>query len=149
KKYLELCDIRKIYFDNPSCEAEKRAKALWFFLYFGNGMNPKDLTHLKFKDIEGDYFSFYRMKTNFTSRHNPILITVYINNDMRETIKRCGNQDRTPDNYVFPFLKHGMSPLEEYFATPRLTQLINDWMKKIGDRLGIELKPTTIITRHS
>src|SRR5699024_1990427 len=27
KKYLELCDIRKIYFDNPSCEAEKRAKA--------------------------------------------------------------------------------------------------------------------------
>lgn len=149
KKYLELSDIRRIYFNESSCEAEEYAKALWFFLYFGNGMNPKDLTHLKFKDIEGDYFSFYRLKTDFTSRHNPILITVYINDDMHETIERYGNRDRAPDNYVFPFLTKGAKPLEEYFATPRVTQFINDWMKKIGERLNIELKPTTIITRHS
>lgn len=149
KKHLELSDIRRIYFDEPFSEQEAYAKALWFFLYFANGMNPKDLAHLKFKDIYGDYFSFYRMKTDLTSRHNPILITVYINDDMRKTIERYGNQDHTPNNYIFPFLKQDMSPLEEYFAVPRLTQFINDWMKKVGKRLGIELKPTTIITRHS
>ncbi len=42
-----------------------------------------------------------------------------------------------------------MTPLEEYFAIPRFTRFINDWMKKIGKRHGIELLPTTIVTRHS
>lgn len=149
KEFLELSDIRRIYFDEPSCESEGYAKALWFFLYFGNGMNPKDLAYLKFKNIDGDYFSFYRMKTDLTSRHNPILITVYINDDMHKTIQRYGNDDHSPDNYIFPFLKKGTTPLEEYLSVPRLTYFINDWMKKIGERLNIELKPTTIITRHS
>lgn len=149
KRSLELADIKKLYFSKPSCDSEAYAKALWFFMYFGNGMNPKDVVYLKYKNIDGEYFSFYRQKTDLTSRHDPALITVYINEDMRTTIERYGNKDRDPNNFVFPVLKEGMTPLEEYFAIPRFTRFINDWMKKIGKRHGIELAPTTIVTRHS
>lgn len=149
KKSLALHDIQRIYFDKPTTDAEAYAKALWFFMYYANGMNPTDLAHLKYKSIDGDYFSFYRIKTDLTSRHDPVLITVYINEDMRSTIEMYGNADRDPNNYIFPVLRHDMDPLEEYQAVPRLTYFINSWMKKIGKRLEIALTLTTIVTRHS
>lgn len=149
KRSLELEDIQRIYFDKPSCKGEAYAKALWFFMYYANGMNPTDLAHLRFRNIEGDYFSFYRIKTDLTSRHDPVLITVFINEDMRKTMELYGNADQHPDNYIFPVLHHEMNPLEEYEAVPRLTRFINTWMKKIGKRLGLEINLTTIVTRHS
>jgi len=149
KRALELTDIKTLYFSEPSCESEIYAKALWFFMYFGNGMNPRDVANLKYKNIDGEYFSFYRQKTDLTSRYDPVLITVYINEDMRTTIERYGNKDRDSNNFIFPILKEGMTPLEEYFAVPRFTSFINVWMKKIGKRYDIELAPTTIVTRHS
>ena len=149
KRSLELDDIKKLYFSEPSCDAEAYAKALWFFMYFGNGMNPKDVAYLKYKNVDGEYFTFYRKKTDLASRYDPVLITVYITEDIHATIDKYGNKDRSPNNYIFPVLKKGMTPLEEYFAIPCFTKFINDWMKKIGKRYSIELAPTTIVTRHS
>jgi integrase len=148
-KSLEQEDLNIIYYDQPSCENEEYAKALWFFCYFGNGMNPKDLAYLKFKDIHGEYLTFYRAKTEFTTRNDPKPITVYINEDMYGIINRWGNKDRNRDNYIFPILETGLTALQEYVAVTRVTHFINDWMKKIGERLKINIKPTTIVTRHS
>src|SRR2546429_2910097 len=55
KKALSLEDIGRLYYYKTSCESEEFAKSLWFFCYFGNGMNPKDLAHLKYKNICGEF----------------------------------------------------------------------------------------------
>lgn len=149
KKALSLEEVGKLYYHQPSCESEAYAKDLWFFCYFGNGMNIKDLAYLKYKNIDGEYLIFERAKTELTSRGNPQSITVFINEDMRRIIEQRGNTERNADNYIFPVLKSGMTALEEYFAVPRLTQFINDWMKRLAPQLGIEVKLSTIVTRHS
>lgn len=54
KKALGQDEISKIYYHKPDCPDEKKAKDFWLFCYFGNGMNPKDLVHLKYKNIQDD-----------------------------------------------------------------------------------------------
>lgn len=148
-KALSLQDIGRLYYYQPPCESEEYTIGLWFFCYFGNGMNVKDLAQLKYKNIEEEFLKFDRAKTELTARENAKSITVFINEDMQRIIDRWGNPDRDKENYIFPILRPGLSPLEEYRAVPRATQFINSWMKKIGKELGFELKLSTIVTRHS
>ncbi len=149
KKALSQDHISTIYYYNPDCPDEREAKDFWFFCYLGNGMNPKDVAYLKYKDIHDDYLVFVRAKTERATRNDPKPITVFINDDMRRTIERWGNKDKRPDNYIFPVMDDRLNPLEQYDRIPAFTQFINDKMERIGKYLGIEKKLTTIVSRHS
>lgn len=149
KKAINIDAIGTLFYHIPEDANEKKAKDYWMFCYFANGMNPKDVAQLKFKDIDGDYFVFIRAKTERTARENPKPITVYINEDMKEIIQRLGNKENDPDNYVFPILERGMDPLEKHFMVRTFVKFINDRMKRIGNQLGISKKLTTIVSRHS
>lgn len=149
KKALSMEDIGRVYYYQTTCDNEEYAKCLWLFCYFGNGMNPKDLAYLKYKNIQGEYLTFDRAKTELTARNDPKTITVYINEDMRAIIERWGNKNHDANNYIFPIMQPSLTALEEYRSVTRTTALINDWLDKIGNKLGIELKLTTIVTRHS
>jgi integrase/recombinase XerD len=76
-------------------------------------------------------------------------ITVFINEEMRDIISRWGTSDKSPDNYIFPFLENGMTPLRQYEVVQLLLGLINEWMSRIREKLGIEKKVTTYVVRHS
>lgn len=112
-------------------------------------MNPKDLALLKYKNIDGEYFTFERAKTELSTRSDPKPISVYINEDMKAIIERWGNTDKSPENYIFPVLEPGITPLREYELIPLLISFINDWMKKIGKALSIDKKLTTYVARHT
>jgi len=112
-------------------------------------MNPKDLLNLKFKNIDGEFLTFDRAKTILTSRANPMPVTVYINEDMRNIIANFGHTQHNGDNYIFPILTPGLTSLPEYTAVTRFTRFMNDWTKKIGKKIGIECNLTSIISRHS
>lgn len=60
-----------------------------------------------------------------------------------------GNKDKNPNNYIFHILEHGVSALRQVELTELFVQSINDWMKKIKTKLGIEKKVTTYVARHS
>lgn len=149
KKALDLSHIEKIYNYTPIYESEWKARDYWLFLYFGNGMNPKDLALLKYKNIDGEYFTFERAKTELSTRSDPKPISVYINEDMKAIIERWGNTDKSPENYIFTVLEPGITPLREYELIPLLISFINDWMKKIGEALSIDKKLTTYVARHT
>ena len=114
KKALELGDVQKMYEDEPEFQQDKKAKDYWFFCYFGNGMNPKDLAYLKYKNIDGEYLTFIRAKTERATRTDPKLITAYINEDMQKIIERWGNKDKSPANYIFPILDLNADPMQQY-----------------------------------
>lgn len=151
KKALDLKDLKKIYYYNcdPKNVSEQRAKDYWLFSYFGNGMNPKDIACLKYKNIHDEYLIFERSKTERALRSDPKPITVFINDDMKAIIDRWGNKDKSPNNYIFPIMEPGISPLRQYELIQLFVRFINDWMQHILRNLGIDKKVTTYVARHT
>lgn len=151
KKALELSDVEKIYYYNESLlsESEKRARDYWLFSYFGNGMNPKDIAFLKYKDIHDDFLVFERSKTERSMRADPKPISVFINDDMKAIIERWGNKPAQPNSYIFPILLEGATPLRQYALVQNVVGVINDCMKRILKELNINKKATTYVARHT
>jgi integrase len=149
KKALTLDDVGKIYYYEPVCEEERKAKDFWLFSYFANGINPTDIAHLKYKNIEGEYIIFERAKTENATRSAPKPITVYITEDMQKVIDYWGNKDNRPNNYIFPVFTHDITPLRQIELIELFVQALNDWMLKIRKKLGIEKKVTTYVARHT
>lgn len=147
KKAMDDGNIEKLYHYAPIRQEEKDAKDYWFFCYFGNGMNPKDLVRLKYKNLKGEYIEFVRAKTEMTAI-DPPEIQVYVNEDMRATIERLGNKDTDSNNYIFPVLQNGDSPLREYMRIQNFISVVNKWMKVICNRLEIKYAKT-MEARHS
>ncbi|MDB5230856.1 MAG: site-specific integrase [Chitinophagaceae bacterium] len=149
KKALKLNDISLIYYADTLNESEQKARDYWLFSYIANGMNPKDIAQLQFKNIEGEYIRFSRAKTENAVQREEKQISVYLNEDLKEIIKRWGNSDTSPGNYIFPVLKKGMTALRQYEIIQLFLSFINANMKRLCERLGMEKTPTTIYARHS
>lgn len=151
KKALEINEIQQIYYFK--CDARmpwlKKAKAFWFFMYFGNGMNPKDVALLQYKNITGEFIEFERSKTEETLKEDPPKISVFINEDMIETIKKYGNKNKDAENYIFPIFEQGMTPLRQFEVKELFIKFVNKWMRYISNKLGIKKKSTTYVARHS
>lgn len=149
KKALGQDQIKAIYYYKPANLLEERARDFWLFFFFSNGMNPKDVAHLKFKNIQDGYIVFTRIKTEGSTRHDPKIITVYITQDMQRIMDKWGNKTKKEEDYIFPIMDDSLSFLQQYQLVPAFTQFINDNMKRIATALGIERRITTIYSRHS
>jgi integrase len=68
---------------------------------------------------------------------------------MWATIEEWGNKDKNPENFIFPILHEGITPLRLYDVVQNFIGTINKWMEIIGGKLGIDKKLTTIVSRHS
>lgn len=149
KKALRLQDVSKIYNYIPECDQEAKAKDFWIFSYLANGINPKDIASLKYKNIEGEFLIFERAKTENTTRSNPKSISVYLSEDLTRIIDLWGNADKSPDNYIFPVLQVGVTPLRQYELLELFIRFINEWMDKIRRKLKIEKRVSTYVARHT
>lgn len=150
KKALDKPTLSKLYHSETTTESQQRARDFWFFSFYGNGMNVKDIIHLKYKNIQGEYLVFERAKTELTTRGGePIMISCYINEDMLNIIAKWGNKDKHPDNYIFPILSPGLSPIRQFEIKQAFTQYLNKNMAKVSEAAKIEKKVRTMETRHS
>lgn len=149
KKALHLDIVEKIFNYEPQIYKSKKAKAYWTFCYMGNGMNTKDMIHLKYKNIDGEYLTFERAKTERTARGNPLEITVFISDKMQAIIDEWGNPDRRPDNYIFPVMREGLTILEQYDLCTMIRTYINEGMEIITTDLNIDRRVTNIVARHT
>jgi integrase len=149
KKALTLAEIGKIYtYPAEPGSAEEMAKDYWLFLYFCNGMNVKDVALLQYKNLQKDILVFERAKTART-RRDAEPIRVVVNEDSKAIINRQGNKPKSPDTYIFPILRKGLSPVEVRNLVQLKIKVINDHMKVIGTKLGIDQELTTYVARHS
>jgi integrase/recombinase XerD len=112
-------------------------------------MNARDIANLKYKNIDGDYITFERSKTERPQRSDPRPITVFVTDYMKAIIDRWGNKDKSPNNYIFPVLQNGLSALREYELIQNFVGFINDWMRRILKNLGINKKATTYVAKHT
>lgn len=151
KKALSLTDISKIYYYQPKNDKglDAKGKAFWLFSYFANGMNMKDIALLKFKNISGEFLTFERAKTIRTGRSNLKIISVYINDDLKNIITKCSNWDKDKENYIFPILTPGLNPSQQRVRIKEFVKDVNKGIQIIGLETLIESHITTYTARHS
>lgn len=147
KMALTLQQIKQVISYTDGSEATEHYRDLWFFSYLCNGININDLLKLKFSNIEGNEIFFYRSKTIHTSKEKKE-IGASLTPEMKKIIDRWGNPDKSPNNYVFPFLDGYNTPMEQKKRIQDVTRRINKRLKMISEALGLP-NISTYTARHS
>jgi len=83
-------------------------------LIIDEGGNVEDIALLKYENIEGDFIIFRRSKTKRTTNNNSLPIMVPIDGSLEYIIMKRGNKSKKKDDYIFPILKKGLTPQQEY-----------------------------------
>lgn len=149
KKAICTSSLSKLYYHVPACVQEEMSLAFWFFIYFGNGMNMKDIALLKFSQLKGDWIEFNRAKTIRTAKGKRNKIKVYVNEDMRRTIELWGNKDRKPENYIFPILQAGLDHYDIRDKVQLFIKKVNYWMGEIAKAEEVDEEVLTMSGRHA
>ncbi|WP_367916050.1 tyrosine-type recombinase/integrase [Leadbetterella sp. DM7] len=148
KKVLDNDVLKLLFTGQPLTPEQQRAKDFWFFSYFCNGMNMKDILNLQVKDISGDKLTFVRAKTASTRRQiEPI--EVYLNDFALDVIRRYGNLNQTGKQFVFPYLNHGLTAKRKNDLKKLFTRSVNQNFRKYARSLGIDGDVSTYYARHS
>jgi integrase len=129
------------------------ARDIWIFQYLVNGSNTKDICRLKYSDLDWDNntFSFFRAKTENTET-DATPISGFLHERAKQIILKWGNQDRS--GFVFPFYneftgKKVIDAKRERTILGFVRRRLNRNLSKIQKELGLTVKLTTAIARHS
>jgi len=129
--------------------AQDRARDYWCFSYLCNGINMADIARLRWRDIRANEIHLERKKTARANRGNTEMIIIPILAEAKVIINKWGNKKGTPENYIFPILDQGMTPVQESKAVEQFIKTINKFNKRLGKELGIEIPLITYAARHS
>ena len=138
KRVITNMEIQKVLdcndFDNIW---DEYARDIWEMLYRLNGSNFIDLLLLRWNNIKGNKFVFYRHKTSGTRRNNIRPIEVVINQKLQKLLDKIGDKE---SQYVIGQLKQ-VNYTEEYLLerNKKLKARYNSRLKKLGKRLGLTL----------
>lgn len=149
KKALSNEQLKTLYNSKPKTPEQIKAKDFWFFSFNSNGMNIKDIALLKFKDIDDDTINFHRAKTRFTAKSNLKVITVFINQFMRDFIEKYSNNNNNPDNFVFDILCKSDNVKKQHDKIKNFTRYINQHMKSLCLSIGLPSDISSYWARHS
>lgn len=128
---------------------EDRARDFWYFTYLNNGINHKDISLLKFSDIYKKQIHFDRAKTSYKNRNKDKIIIASLLYQSQKIIDKWGNNNKDPDNYVFPILLKGISARRSRELQTSHLNAINRHNKKLADTLKLGIPLTTMVARHS
>lgn len=145
---LKKEEIKQIINYTAKRDADAVALDYWVFSFISNGMNFKDIALLKYGNINGDFLEFRRAKTKRTTNNNSLPIMVPLDENLLYIIKKRGNKSKKKEDYIFPILKHGLTPQEEYDHIKTFVRNTNKRLTRVGIELGLSLKVTSYVARH-
>jgi integrase/recombinase XerD len=149
KKTLDKSELKKLFEAEPQTPEQAKAKDFWFFSYISNGMNVKDISLLKFKNIQGDKIIYFRAKTIRTSKSNMKPIVVYLNDFSLKVIEKYSCENKSPENYVFDVINENDSIQTQHNKIKNFTRFINQNLKKLAKNNEITGEISTYWARHS
>lgn len=126
----------------------RHAVDFWMFSYFCYGLNMTDILLLKVGDLQNDVIMIGREKKKFTDRSGKQLV-IPIRKEIKDIILRWGNKTLNPNDYVFPVLTPGLSPSQIKDRTKDFIKSVNAGLKKVGEKLKLDVKLTTYTARHT
>lgn len=145
KRAITKEDVRKVIALDLSqgYPSERLARDIFVFSYFGAGINFADIALLKYGNVRDGRVQYVRKKTG-----KPI--NFLLTEEMRNIIVKYQQQGQTDEDYIFPILDRRVHRTEQqrYDRTHKVLTNTNRWLRKIGQRVGIE-HLTTYVARHS
>ena len=145
---LKKEEIKQIINYTAKRDADAVALDYWVFSFISNGMNFKDIALLKYGNINGDFLEFRRAKTKRTTNNSSLPIMVPLDENLSYIIKKRGNKSKKKEDYIFPILKHGLTPQQEYDHIKTFVRNTNKRLTRVGIELGLSLKVTSYVARH-
>ena len=145
KRAIAKEDVRKVIALDLSqgYPSERLARDIFVFSYFGAGINFADIALLKYGNVRDGRVQYVRKKTG-----KPI--NFLLTEEMRNIIAKYQRQGQTDEDYIFPILDRRVHRTEQqrYDRTHKVLTNTNRWLRKIGQRVGIE-HLTTYVARHT
>ena len=145
---LKKEEIKLIINYTAKIDADAIALDYWVFSFISNGMNFKDIALLKYGNINGDFIEFRRAKTKRTTKNNSLPIMVPLDDSLLDIIRKRGNKSKKKEDYIFPILKHGLTPQQEYDHIKTFVRNTNKRLTRVGVELGLSHKVTSYVARH-
>ena len=138
KRAVPLKVIRQIRdTDLTLMPATDYARDLFLFSFYTRGMSFVDMAYLKKKDLQNGVLAYRRQKTGqqlFIKWEKP----------MQEIVEKY---DTSGIPYLLPIiLDTGKDARRQY---KNAAHLVNDKLKKLGERLGLGIPLTTYVARHA
>lgn len=128
KRVVELRDFNNM--------EEEYARDIWELLYRFNGINFADLLRLRWKDRKGNYFVFFRKKTENTRKSNKQEIIVPVNDKVQRLLDKVGDHE---SEFVLGLLKENYTEeFFDYISRKKKTQ-INKSLGVISERLELSV----------
>lgn len=146
KKALNSKQLKMLFNAETLNENEELAKSIWFFSFACNGMNLKDIALLKYSDIKGDKFSYYRAKT-FEKSAEKTQITIFLTDFTNTIIDNYGTKNKT--SFIFDIINESDDDLTKYKKIKNFTRYINDHIKRVAKRNELPGDISTYWARHS
>jgi integrase len=145
KRYITKEDIKRIIEYKPEPDSnEFHARNYFLFSYYTRGLNFIDLAKLTWDNIYNDRLSYIRSKSK--KSFNIELLPPAL--EILQYYKANYFQDDTL--YIFPILfKRHDNPRSIDYRIDRMLKIVNKCLQKIADELGLNVKLTTYVSRHT
>tara|TARA_R110002020_G_scaffold150915_5_gene327805 strand:+ start:1240 stop:2529 length:1290 start_codon:yes stop_codon:yes gene_type:complete len=149
KKALNGEQLSILFHSKPETVEQAKARDFWFFSFACNGMNMKDILHLKWNNLDGDYIEFIREKTKRTKKKNSKVIQVPITSFTRSIIEKYGNKEGGLKSFIFPVLDEIMSAERQHLVKLNFIRFVNQHLKKLAEANDLPNEISTYWARHS
>ena len=143
KRAMSKADIQKVISYQGKADIERLAIALFTFSYFTAGINFVDMAMLKQENIVDDKLCYTRAKTKKQ-------IIIPLQEESKEIISNYSDGSTNRSGYLFTILS-GYNKSEAQIANRlhKVLAKVNRALKQIGQELGLPIKLTTYVARHS
>lgn len=149
KKALNKAELKLLFEADTNSPEQIKARDFWFFSYTCNGMNIKDISLLRYEDIQGDKIVFYRAKTINTSKANLRPVVVHLTEYAKSIIEKYGHRLKSPKQLVFAIIDDAQDEIVKHKAIQNFTRFINQHIKKLAKSHNINTELSTYWARHS
>lgn len=116
----------------------------WKLLYLMQGINPKDLCLLKYRDLKHGIIKFTRAKTE---RRKAVEIEIPVSDRIQELLTKWGNPI-SADEYIWPVLTTS-DPEKQTKQIAQFVKLVNKYIGKVALENEIYFDVTCYVARHS
>lgn len=125
-----------------------RAKMLFLFSFYGQGLNFKDIALLKNSNKKGDNIEFERQKT-IRTRSKAISVSIPVTNELNDILLELGTTDKRKTSYIFEvFDPVNYTAKQIDTKVLQFVKTTNKWLKKYCE-LNELTTVSTYAARHT
>lgn len=151
KRYLLSKELELIKNSIQESFVLERARRLFLFSYYCFGMNMIDMAKLTSANMKilstGEYIVYKRHKTQHAKDAKPLYVLV--TTEIRELLDWFKQNTLLLGDHLLPILTKEYIGEQAHNHFRSRYKRLNDNMKRLGEKLGINIKLTTYVARHT